>query len=188
MLRSLVTLLVLLLSLPAAALDIHGVKLADKADVGGHQLLLNGAGTRTKVVFKVYVGSLYLPQAAKDIDAVLAQAPRRIRMDLLRNLSADQLSDALLEGLKDNNSDAELAAIKGETDQMVMAMKGFGDVKEGSVVMLDYVEGATRITLDGKLRATIAGEAFNKALTRVWLGSKPVQQDLKKAMLGGTDS
>jgi hypothetical protein len=109
-------------------------------------------------------------------------------MDLLRNLSADQLSDALLEGLKDNNSDAELAAIKGGTGEMVMAMKGFGDVKEGSVVMLDYVEGATRITLDGKLRATIAGEAFNKALTRVWLGSKPVQQDLKKAMLGGADS
>ena len=28
-------------------------------------------------------------------------------------------------------------------------------------------------------------ERFNKALTRIWLGDKPVQADLKKAMLGG---
>lgn len=186
MIRSLITLLALLLSLPAAALDIHGVKLADKTEVAGHELVLNGAGTRMKLVFKVYIGSLFLPQRAKDIDAVLAQSPRRIRMDLLRNLSADQLSDALLDGLKDNNSAAELVAVRGETDQMVKAMKGFGDIKEGSVVTLDFVDSATRIALDGTLKATIPGEAFNRALTRVWLGDHPVQGDLKKAMLGGT--
>ncbi|HEY7787785.1 MAG TPA: chalcone isomerase family protein [Casimicrobiaceae bacterium] len=188
MIRSLTALLALSFSLSAGALDIHGVKLADKAEVGGHELVLNGAGTRMKLVFKVYVGSLYLPQPATDTAGVLAQVPRRIRMDLLRNLSADQLSDALLDGLKDNNSEAELAAVKGETDQMVAAMKGFGDVSEGSVVTLDFVDDATRIALDGKPKATIPGEAFNKALTRVWLGDKPVQEDLKKAMLGGAAS
>ena len=188
MIRWMALLLAMALALPAAALDIHGVKLADSAEVGGRPLVLNGAGTRVKVVFKVYVGSLYLPQRAKDLAGVLAQSPRRIRMDLLRNLSADQLSDALLDGLKDNNSDAQLAAVKGETGQMVAAMKGFGDVKEGSVVTLDFVDGATRIVLDGALHATIAGTAFNDALTRVWLGDKPVQADLKAAMLGGSAS
>lgn len=172
-------------AVPAFALEINGVKLADRTEVDGHELTLNGAGTRTKLLFKIYVGSLFLPQAAKDTDAVLAQSPRRIRMDLLRNLSADQLSDALLEGLKDNNSEAELVSVRGETDQMVTAMEGFGDVREGSVVTLDFVDGATRIALDGKPKATIPGEAFNRALTRVWLGSKPAQEDLKKAMLGG---
>jgi chalcone isomerase-like protein len=172
--------------LPALALDLNGVKLVDRTEVGGRELMLNGAGTRTKLLFKIYVGSLFLPQAAKDTDTVLAQSPRRIRMDLLRNLSADQLSDALLEGLKDNNSEAELVSVRGETDQMVAAMKGFGDVRKGSVVTLDFVDGATRIALDGKAKATIPGEAFNRALTRVWLGSKPAQEDLKKAMLGGT--
>jgi hypothetical protein len=188
MIRLLLLVAALAVAMPAAALEIHGVSLADKASVGGHELVLNGAGTRTKVVFKVYIGSLYLPQPAKDAAGVLAQAPRRIRMDLLRNLSAEQLSDALLEGLKDNNSDAELAAVSSETKQMVMAMKGFGDVRKGSVVTLDFVDGATRIALDDKLRATIPGEAFNKALTRVWLGDRPVQADLKKAMLGGITS
>ena len=30
-----------------------------------------------------------------------------------------------------------------------------------------------------------AGEPFNQALTRIWIGDKPVQGNLKKAMLGG---
>jgi hypothetical protein len=29
------------------------------------------------------------------------------------------------------------------------------------------------------------GEAFYRALLRIWLGEKPVQDDLKKALLGG---
>lgn len=186
--RMLVTLMLYAIAHSAGALEIKGIKLPDRASVGGHALVLNGAGVRTKLVFKVYVGSLYLPHAAKDIDAVLAQAPRRIRMDLLRNLSADQLSDALLDGLRDNNSEAQLAEIKGETAQMVSAMKGFGDVNEGSVVTLDYIDGATRILLDDKLRATITGDAFNRALTRIWLGDHPVQADLKQAMLGDAGS
>ena len=188
MIRALMIVVWMAFALPAGALEIQGVNLADKARVGGRDLVLNGAGTRTKVVFKVYVGSLYVPQAARDTAGVLSQAPRRIRMDLLRNLSADQLSDALLDGLRDNNSEAELAAVSGETAQMVAAMKGFGDVRKGSVVTLDFVDGATRIMLDDKLESTIPGEAFNRALTRVWLGDKPVQADLKRAMLGGTAS
>ena len=31
----------------------------------------------------------------------------------------------------------------------------------------------------------IAGEDFYRALLRIWLGDKPVQDDLKKALLGG---
>ena len=81
---------------------------------------------------------------------------------MLRNLSADQLVDALLDGMKDNNTPAELAAIKAQTDQMVATMKAFNDVKEGNVVTLDFVDGATKIGFNGAAKATIAGEAFNR--------------------------
>jgi hypothetical protein len=185
MIRVLAMLVAVAFAIDAAAVDIQGVELPATATLGGREVVLNGAGVRTKVVFKIYVGSLWLPQRAADLAGVLAQSPRRIRMDLLRNLSADQLADALLEGLKDNLSAAELAAVKGETEQLVVAMKGFGDVKQGSVVTLDYVDGATHVMLDAKERATIAGEAFNKALTRIWLGEHPVQASLQKDMLGG---
>ena len=62
-------------------------------------------------------------------------------------------------------------------------MKAFGEVKEGNVVTLDFVDGATVVTLNGAAKGTIPGEPFNRALTKIWLGDKPVQADLKKAML-----
>jgi long-chain acyl-CoA synthetase len=116
---------------------------------------------------------------------VLAKGPRRVQMNLLRDLSADQLVNALVDGLKDNNSEAELAAIKAQVDQMVATMKAFNEVKEKDVVALDFVDGATKIMLNGQAKASIPGDAFNGALMKVWLGDKPVQADLKKAMLGG---
>ena len=169
----------------ALAADIGGVKLADRTSVGGQELVLNGGAVRTKAIFKVYVGSLYLPAKATDLAGVLAKGPRRIQMNLLRDLSADQLLEALNDGLKDNNSAAELAAVKAQADQLASIMKSFGEVKEGNVVTLDFVDGATVVTLNGAAKGTIPGEPFNRALTKIWLGDKPAQADLKKAMLGG---
>jgi hypothetical protein len=171
-------------SVAARAAEVGGVKLDDKASIGAQEVTLNGAGVRTRVVFKVYVASLYLPQKTTDLTGVLSKAPRRIQLNMLRTLSADQLVDALNEGLAENNTASELAAVKPQTDQLATIMKSFKEVKEKDVVTLDFVDGATRIGLNGESRGSIAGDAFNQALTRVWLGDKPVQADLKKALLG----
>ena len=174
-----------LLSGALSAADIGGVRVDDKASVGGQELVLNGAGVRKKVVFHVYVASLYLPQKATDPAGVLAKGPRRIRLDMLRTLSADALIEALNEGLEANNSAAEMAAIKPGNAQLASIMKTFGQVKEKDVVTLDFYDGATQVGLNGEVKGAVAGEAFNQALTRIWLGDKPVQADLKKALLGG---
>ena len=178
-------LLGMLLAAGVQAAEVGGVKLEDKVALGGKDLVLNGAGIRTRAIFKVYVGSLYVPAKATNLAGVLQAAPRRVQLNVLRNLSADQLIDALLDGMKENNSPVELAAVKAQTDQMVATMKAFNDVKEGNVVTLDFVDGATKIGFNGAAKASIAGEAFNAALMKVWLGDNPVQADLKKAMLGG---
>lgn len=180
-----VVLLAACFAAPAFAAEVGGVKLPDKVTVGGQELVLNGAGIRTKAIFKVYVGSLYVPAKASDLAGVLAKAPRRVQMNLLRNLSADDLVNALVDGLKEANTEQEVAAAKAGSDQMVAIMKGFGDVKEGNVVTLDFVDGATVIGFNGAAKGSIAGEPFNRALTKIWVGDKPVQADLRKAMLGG---
>lgn len=173
------------LSARASAIEVEGVRLDDKASVGGQALVLNGAGVRKRAIFKVYVGSLYLPQKAASAQAVLAEAPRRIQLNLLRNLSSDQLIDALVDGLKANTTEAEMQSFAAPIGEMAAIMKSFGGAKEGNVVTLDFVDGATRIGLNGEARGSIAGEAFNRALTRIWIGDHPVQEDLRKAMLGG---
>jgi hypothetical protein len=43
----------------------------------------------------------------------------------------------------------------------------------------------TQLTVDGKPSgAPIPGEDFYRALLKIWLGEHPVQDDLKKALLG----
>ncbi len=185
--RNLVTaIFALMVAAGVHAAEVGGVKLDDKASVGGQDLVLNGAGIRTRAIFKVYVGSLYVPAKASTFAGVAEKAPRRIQLNILRTLSAEQLVDALSDGIKDNSSPTELAAIKPQVDQMVAIMKAFPEVKEKDVVTLDFVDGATKIGLNGAAKGSIAGDAFNRGLTKIWLGDNPVQGDLKRAMLGGS--
>ncbi|HEY1101127.1 MAG TPA: chalcone isomerase family protein [Myxococcota bacterium] len=176
--------LALSLSLPAAAAEVDGVKLADTATVGGQQLVFNGGGVRSKVIFKVYNASLYVPAKTTSL-AEVVKGPRRVQMNLRRNVDAKSLIEALNDGIKDNSTAEQLAAIKPQLDQLTTIMTSLGDVKEGAVVTIDYANDTTTISLNGASKGTIAGADFNAALLRIWLGNKPVQADLKAAMLKG---
>jgi hypothetical protein len=50
----------------AGATTVDGILVANTAEVGGTQLVLNGAGLRTKFFFHVYVGALYLRARTTD--------------------------------------------------------------------------------------------------------------------------
>jgi long-chain acyl-CoA synthetase len=50
--------------------------------------------------------------------------------------------------------------------------------------VLDLTSAGTKVSLNDKLLGNIEGGAFNRALLRVWLGNKPVDAPLKKALLG----
>src|SRR5205823_1193621 len=125
-----------------------------------------------------------VPEKATTTEAVLARSPRRIQLNMLRNLSSDQLIGALVEGLKENTTPEEMRGINVQVGELAAIMKSFGEAKEGAVVTLDFVDGATKIGLNGQPQGSIDGEAFNRALTKIWIGEHPVQADLKKVMLG----
>jgi len=177
----------LLLCGAAHTAEIEGVKLADKVQVGGAELVLNGAGVRTRVFFKVYVGALYVQKKANATEGVLADAgPKRIAMHVLRDLTAEQLFSALKDGLGNNHSPEQLAKLEPQVKQLEAIFNEVKAAKKGDVILLDYLPGAgTRVTVRGDDKGTIPGEEFNRALLRVWLGNQPADASLKKAMLGG---
>ena len=174
------------LSLSFAA-EVEGVKLADNVQLGGSELTLNGAGVRTRVFFKVYVGALYLQKKTGSPDAVLGDAgAKRIAMHMLRDLEAEQLFSALNDGLKKNHAPDQLARLEPQVKQLEGIFNALKAAKKGDVILLDYLPGAgTRVTVRGEDKGTIAGDAFNRALLRIWLGEQPADASLKKAMLGG---
>lgn len=170
---------------PQAA-EVAGVHVDDYAKSGNADLALNGAGIRTKLFFKVYVGALYLPKKTTSAAAIIeAREPRRIVLHLLRNLDADSLFGALLDGLKANHSDLEMAALKPDIDQFEKIMRGIGNAKTGDVIALDFGPTGVGITFNGQARGGVGDEAFCASLLKVWLGDKPADADLKRAMLGG---
>jgi hypothetical protein len=177
--------MLLLWALPVSALELEGVKLADKARVGADELVLNGAGIRTRVIFKVYVGALYLAEKKSGAAEALAQkGAKRVALTMLRDLSAEQLNEAFEKGIDANNGAAEVVAMKPRIAELLAL---FTDGKKGDVILIDFLpESGTVVNVNGQARGkAIPGEDFYRALLRIWLGDKPVDSDLKKGMLGG---
>ena len=172
----------------ARALDVVGVQISETAKVGNADLKLNGAGLRTRFVIKVYVGALYLPEKKTSAaDALAAKGAKRVSLHLLRDLTAEQLANALDEGLNNNLSEAEREKAKPQIEALRATMQAVGNAREKSVITIDYLPeaDATRLSLNGApVGATIPGEAFYRDLLKVWLGEKPVEASLKRAMLG----
>ena len=172
------------LTFTAQALELKGVKVDETAQVGGNALVLNGAGVRTKAVFKVYVAGLYLAQKQTSADSVFSDTGnKRVSMHFLRELSAEKLLNGMNEGFTDNNNAAEMAAIEPQMKAFRDMMTSAKEVKKGDLIVLDFTSAGTQVSLNGKSLGQVEGAAFNQALLRVWLGAKPVDAALKKAML-----
>lgn len=172
----------------AQPLEVEGVKLEATSQVGAAKLQLNGAGLRTKVFFKVYVAGLYTPQKATSAAQLLAQTgARRVTITMLRNVDAESFASALNDGLRDNHSEAQYAAMKPKIDALNANLKAVGEAKKGDVIHFEFVpEAGTQITVNGQARGSvIAGEDFFTAVLRIWLGDKPVDANLKKTLIGG---
>jgi hypothetical protein len=180
-------LLLFLVAFPSFAAEVVGVKLDEKDRVANADLVLNGAGLRKRAFFQVYAAGLYLVEKkAVAAEAIAAAGPKRVAMHMLRDVGAAQFSDALIEGLKENHGEAEIKGFEPRILQLIAAMGGIGEAKKGMRITLDWIPASgTQVTVDAKAAgAPIPGEDFYRALLRIWLGDKPVQDDLKRALLG----
>ena len=185
--RRTVAIVLALVAFGAAGAEVAGVKLDDKTQVESRDLVLNGAGLRKRfAVVKVYVIGLYLPEKRTDAAGVLALAgPKRAEIHMLRDVGADTFTEALVDGLKANHSEADFKALEPRVKELSDIMAQIGEAKNGMTIALDWTGAATRLTVNGKPAGKpIAGEDFYKALLRIWLGEHPVQDDLKKSLLG----
>ncbi len=177
----------LLFSSPVfAETTVAGVKLDDTAQVGTQTLKLNGAGVRYKVVFKVYVAAMYLPELKSTTAEVLAlPGAKRVTLVMMRDLSSDDLGQRFMDGLKKNLDIAERT-------KLINSMLTFGQMfalvpsmKKGDVLTIDWVPGTGVVSqFNGKkLGETITDPAFYNAVLKIWLGNHPADEPLKHKML-----
>jgi hypothetical protein len=176
------------IALPAtAAVDVSGYKFEDTTKVAGKELTLNGAGMRTKFVVKVYAAGLYVPEKKKTTADILKQdGPRRITLQMARDVSSEDFGKAFMEGLNDNVDKAEKQKIVAQIGKFGEMFAGVNGLKKGDVLHIDWIPGSgTVCELNGKkLVENVPDIAFYNALLRIWLGDKPVDRSLKPALLG----
>jgi hypothetical protein len=177
-----------LTALAASAAEVAGVRIEDKTRVGNVDLALNGAGLRKRAFFQVYAIGLYLPQKSSSAAAVLEQpGPKRVAIHMLRDVGADAFTEALAEGIRANHSEADTRALEPRIKELAAIMAEVKEAKKGMAIALEWQPPTGTVMLvNGAARGKpIAGEDFYRALLRIWIGDRPVQDDLKKALLGG---
>ena len=178
------------LSLGAAAQEpttLHGVSYASSLQSSGKQLQLNGAGTRYKAVFKVYTAGLYLEKPAHSLQEINAMpGPKRISVTMLRDIDSAELGKLFSRGMEDNMDRAAFSKLIPGVIRMSDIFTQNKKLLAGDTFTVDWIPGhGTQITVKGQAQ----GEAFKEpefftALLGIWLGPKPADEQLKKALLG----
>jgi len=175
--------LLLALAAPVAAREIRGVMLPESIQVEGHTLALNGAGIRRRFFFDVYVIGLYVEHPTTDRDAILAaNGPRRVRIELVRSVSAEQMRNAVAEGFR-RSAGAAMPALETRLARLESMLRAGGP---GDVTTLTWIPGrGTVVTDDGHEVGTIEGKDCADVVFGVWIGPRPVDEGLARALLAG---
>lgn len=177
-------------SLGAQAAEVAGVKFDETVHVANTDLKLNGAGIRYKAIFKVYAAGLYLKEKKTTVPEVLAlNGPRRVAIVMLRDLSNEEFGRGFMAGIQQNTEKAEKAKLTLQFLRFGELFASVPELKKGDQLMMEWVPGVgTVMTLNGKkMGEPYPDIAFNNALLRIWLGEKPVDSGLKKAMLADNE-
>lgn len=166
----------------AQAKIVADVNVADQVMFAEQTLVLNGAGVRSKFFMDLYVGSLYLPVKASQLDSVLEQPIAVIQLTITSGMiTSDKMRSAIEEGF-DAATDNNIGSIKSDIQDFTQLFAD--EIVEGDqfTFVTQKGKGVTSIK-NGQVQGNIAGEAFRQALLKIWLGDRPAQDSLKQDML-----
>lgn len=169
------------------AAEVSGVMLEDTVRVANQELRLNGAGVRYKAIFKVYVAGLYLPEKKSTTPEVLAlPGAKRLVIVTLRDVSSEELGRGFTSGIQRNLERAEKAPLIDQLMRFGEVFASVPEVRKGDTLTVDWVPGSGMVLYHNgrKLAEPIPDSAFYNALLKVWLGEKPIDEQLKPLMLG----
>lgn len=172
------------ISLANAATTIDGVKLSDELTLGESELVLNGAGVRSKFFVHVYVAALYVTDKSSDAEAIIASdQPMNIRINIISDLiTGERFAESAMDGFI-RSTHGDLSPIQTEVDIMIQTFRS--SLQNGDVFDLNYVpEVGVQIYRNGDLKEVVPGIDFKKAMFGIWLSDDPVQSRLRDSLLG----
>lgn len=163
----------------------EGVTIPRTMQFENKTLQLNGAGSRSKMFMEVYIQALYL--------SVLSQNPKEIINDNLEMSIRIEITSALVSSGKltralhtgfEKSAGADYASYKDKMELLKSYLAE--DITRGDVFELTYspTDKSIWVIKNGTLKGKIPGFDFKKVFFGIWLGDKPVDEELKNNLLG----
>lgn len=161
-------------------------------ELGDTELIKIGTGKRTMTLLgSVYTAELWVPSDYfKESAQIIIETdePMAVLMTITsRLITRDRFVKAVGEGFEKS------IASGYSTDRNIDFMSLFDDIeiKKGDLINLYYVPGEgvrteiiSKKSGESRTLGIIPGHDFKKSLFCIWLGPNPVQESLKKGMLG----
>lgn len=169
-----------LLTCTLFGVEIAGKNIADKTN----ELLLNGAGIRDKYFLDMYIGALYLKTKQSDATKIINEnSEMSMKLHILSSLiTSEKMESSTQEGFE-KALNGDTTSLKKEIEEFISVFKE--EIKIDDVYDLVYTPNVgVDIYKNTNYKKTIKGLEFKKVLFGIWLGKEPVQESLKKRMLG----
>lgn len=160
---------------------IAGLSFGDAIVHEGANLQRRGAGLLTYFFVKAYASALYLPPNVP-ASAYRSDVPKCLEIAYLVGIDGKDFGPAGEKVLARIHPAARLRALRPQFEALNRA---YVDIKEGDRYLLCYAPGkGTTLKYNGRPLVTVPGAEFGSIYYDIWLGPKPVDEDLRDELLG----
>ena len=166
-----------------AAAEIEEIPFPETIEAGETQLPLFGLGLlRYRVLFRGYVGGLYLPPDAQPSDT-FQNVPKALELYYFWSIEGRFFGEAAEELLARTLPPERLSAMRERLDRLHAL---YQDVEPGDRYRLTYVpDRGMSLALNGRLLGTIPGADFAKDYFGIWLGEDPLSESFRDQLFAG---
>ncbi|KUJ63615.1 chalcone isomerase [Flavobacteriaceae bacterium CRH] len=168
-----------------AQLEVNGVTVPRKIEFQNKTLQLNGAGGRSKMWLEVYVQALYLSQLSQDPKFIIdSETEMAIRIEITSSMvSSSKLTKAMNAGFE-KSAGSNLQELRPRIEQFKALLSDAITEKDVFILAYNPLDQTINVIKNDVLKGQIPGVDFKKALFGIWLSDKPVDDTLKKHLLG----
>ena len=166
-------------------LEVNGVTVPRKIEFQNKTLQLNGAGGRSKMWLEVYVQALYLSQLSQDPKFIIdSDTEMAIRIEITSSMvSSNKLTKAMNTGFE-KSAGSNLEALRPRIEQFKAMLSDAITEKDVFILAYNPFDQTINVLKNDVLKGKIPGFDFKQALFGIWLSDKPVDETLKKHLLG----
>ena len=148
------------------------------------ELELKNRGTATFFNIDLYDAALYL-EPNRDPLQWHSETARQLEISYFKPVKAEHFAKATDKLIQRNLKKREYRQMKSMIDRFLSLYR---DVKPGDRYTLTYIpDRGTELALNGQSLGNVKGDMLSRALFAIWLGEKPISDDLRDQLIYGSD-